>query len=448
MTAQPRAGAGAWYALVVLVLATVFSAVDKILFTLLAEPIRLSLHVTDTQLGMVQGVGLLLFTGLATFPLGWLGDRFDRRWVLGGCIVFWSAMTALRGTAPDYTMLLVASIGLGIGEAGLAPITQSLLPDLFPRRQRVVANAVYILASVFGAALGALLGGGAVSAAGSLRPLLPAAMQSYESWRLAFFLVAASGIPMALLVFAMRPVLRGRYDGQSAPAASPAVNSPQAANEFRDYLRANWRTIAGLVVGTGLGGIGLNGIASWLPVHAARAFDLDPAKLGQYLGASYLGGTLLGAIVGVAAMRSASRKLGPRAPLRILCLGYLCAGLMSLALLAASSAAALFVAMALIFMPLLAAAVVLPNALQDMAPAPLRARAIAMIMLCQLPFTALGPVGVGMLSDVVRKVAPEGLLFALVGVTLVTGCAGALALRLAEASFTRLALANRAAAGD
>src|SRR5262245_47636732 len=79
---EPRARAAAWYALVVLVLATVLSAVDKIIFTLLAEPIRLSLHLSDTQLGVVQGVGLLLFTGLATLPLGWLGDRFDRRYVL------------------------------------------------------------------------------------------------------------------------------------------------------------------------------------------------------------------------------------------------------------------------------------------------------------------------------------------------------------------------------
>jgi len=441
--AEPRAGGAAWVALAVLVTATVLSAVDKIIFTLLAEPIRLSLQLSDTQLGVVQGVGLLLFTGLATLPLGWLGDRFDRRVVLGGCIVFWSAMTAVRGTAPDYTMLLVASIGLGIGDAGLTPITQSLLPDLFPRTQRVVANAIYILASVFGAALGALLGGATVTLAESLRPLLPLAMQGYEAWRLSFFLLALAGAPVALLVLSLRPVPRGRDRDRSASADVPDAAAASGAG-FADYLRAHWRTIAGLVVGTGLGGIGLNGLASWVPVHAARAFGLKPAELGQYLGAAYLAGTGLGALMGIVAMRLALRRLGPRAPLRILCLGYLGAALMSLLLLAVHSAAGLFVAMGLIFAPLLAAAVVLPNALQDMGPAPLRARAIAMVVMCQLPFTALGPLAIGMLSDAVRKVAPEGLLFALVGITLASGCIGALALRLTEAPFARLSAANRA----
>ena len=435
--AAARAPASAWFALAVLIVATVVGAVDKTIFTLLTEPVRHSLSLSDTQIGAIQGLGVALFTGLATFPLGWLSDRYDRRWVLAACVIFWSGMTALRGLAPDYGWLLVASVGLGVGEAGLAPVINSLLPDLFARAQRVVANAVYVLASIFGAALGAVLSGAAVGAADALRPHLPAALAGAETWRLTFFLVALVGLPLALLILAMRAAPRS--------AGEPAAATPTAPTRtFGDYLRSNWRTLAGLVAGTGLGGLGLNGIGIWIPVHAARHFGLAPAQVGQYLGASLLGGTVLGALIGVLALRAAQRRLGAGAAMRLLTIGYLCAALASLTMLFATSTAGLFASMALVIMPLMAALIVLPNALQDAAPAALRGRAMAAFAVGQLFFASLAPLGIGMLSDAVHDRAPDSLVIALVAVTLVCGLAGALLLWRTEDSFTRLTLANRA----
>ena len=176
-----RAGPASWYTLAVLIIATIVGSVDSMLVTLLTEPMRATLSLSDTQIGLLKGGGLVLFTGLATLPIGWLGDRFDRRFVLAACVIVWSAATGLRGTAMGYGMLFVASIGLGVGEAGLSPITNSLIPDLFPRAQRVLANAIFGIAAIFGGALGAALGGSVVPLIQNSRHLLPLALQGYET---------------------------------------------------------------------------------------------------------------------------------------------------------------------------------------------------------------------------------------------------------------------------
>jgi MFS family permease len=204
-----KAPSSAWYALAVLVIATVLGSIDKVILTLLTEPMRIALSLSDTQLGLLQGAGIVLFTGIATLPLGWLSDRYDRRVVLAACVVLWSAATAMRGTAMDYGVLFIASIGLGVGEAGLGPITNSMIPDLFPRAQRVLANAVFALSAIFGSALGALLGGTVVHLTEDLRPFLPASMQQMEAWRLTFFVLASAGLPVALLVLSIRRTRRG-----------------------------------------------------------------------------------------------------------------------------------------------------------------------------------------------------------------------------------------------
>ncbi|KAI1696387.1 major facilitator superfamily domain-containing protein [Ditylenchus destructor] len=103
----PQAGAASWYTLAVLLVATILGSVDAMLVTLLTEPMRATLALSDTQIGMLKGAGLVLFTGLATLPLGWLGDRYDRRLVLAACVLVWSAATGLR--ARRWTTLCCSS---------------------------------------------------------------------------------------------------------------------------------------------------------------------------------------------------------------------------------------------------------------------------------------------------------------------------------------------------
>ena len=459
-----KAGAASWYTLAVLLVATILGSVDAMLVTLLTEPMRATLALSDTQIGMLKGAGLVLFTGLATLPLGWLGDRYDRRLVLAACVLVWSAATGLRGTAMDYTMLFVASIGLGVGEAGLGPITNSLIPDLFPRAQRVLANAIFGISSIFGSALGAVLGGSIVLAVEKSRHLMPVGWQGYETWRLTFFVMAFVGLPVILLVLTIRsargkaaagyepPIeepaepVEGKANGASmgsTPRAAAAVAAVSADGavlggiSFRDYLRAHWRTLACLVAGSGLASVGLSSIGSWIPIVAARQFGIQPAQLGQGIGIAVMAGTLVGGVLGVKAMRLARRRVGLAAPVRVLVLGYGAAALISIGLLFVRSATDVFVLLSMLLVPLICGAVVLPNVLQEVAPPHLRARVIGVLSMGTLPFAVLGPLAIGVISDAVKNI-PNGLAMAIVAATL-TGClSGALLLRATEPAFVRL----------
>ncbi|RQO53259.1 hypothetical protein DBV14_14595 [Variovorax sp. KBW07] len=454
-----KAPTSAWYALAVLVIATVLGSIDKVILTLLTEPMRIALSLSDTQLGLLQGAGIVLFTGIATLPLGWLSDRYDRRVVLAACVVLWSAATAMRGTAMDYGVLFIASIGLGVGEAGLGPITNSMIPDLFPRAQRVLANAVFALSAIFGSALGALLGGTVVHLTEDLRPFLPASMQQMEAWRLTFFVMASAGVPVALLVLSIRRTRRGGAlqdeaaavpavpAVSAAPDAAPAVHAVEADDaasniSFRDHIREHWRTFAGLVVGAGLASIGMSSIGTWLPIMAAREYGVTPAQMGQGMGIAFLTGTVVGGLLGVAAMRYVQPRMGPAAALRIIMLGNLTAALLSSLLLFTRSATDAFALLALLVVPLISGAVLLPNVLQDAAPPHLRARTIALLSVAGLPFGVLGPLVVGMLSDALKSV-PNGLAVAIVATTLIGGVMGAMVLRATEGPFVRLMRAAR-----
>jgi MFS family permease len=460
--ATRKAPPSAWYALAVLVIATVLGSIDKVILTLLTEPMRITLSLSDTQLGLLQGAGIVLFTGIATLPLGWLSDRYDRRVVLAACVILWSAATAMRGTAMDYGVLFIASIGLGVGEAGLTPITNSMIPDLFPRAQRVLANAVFALSAIFGSALGALLGGTVVHLTDDLRHWLPASMQHLEPWRLTFFVMAAAGVPVAMLVLSIRRTRRtgvqaaaGAGAGAGAGAATATSAAPAAAVpvqsdaddaastiSFRDHLRQHWRTFAGLVIGVGLASVGMSSIGTWLPIMAARQYGVTPAQMGQGMGIAFLCGTVAGGLLGVAAMRFVQPRMGPAAALRIIMVGNLTAALLSTLLLFTRSATDAFTLLALLVVPLIGGAVLLPNVLQDAAPPHLRARTIALLSVAGLPFGVLGPLVVGMLSDAFKSV-PNGLAVAIVATTLIGGVMGAMVLRATEGSFVRLMRAAR-----
>jgi len=429
-----KAPTSAWYALAVLIIATVLGSIDKVILTLLTEPIRQTLSLTDTQIGLLQGAGIVLFTGIATLPLGWLSDRYDRRVVLAACVVLWSAATAMRGTAMDYGVLFVASVGLGVGEAGLTPITNSMIPDLFPRAQRVLANAVFALSAIFGSALGALLGGTIVHLTDDLRPWLPVAMQQLEAWRLTFFVLASAGIPVTLLVLSIRRT--PREGSQAAKPGAPAAET-SGATTLREHLRRHWRTFAGLVVGVGLTSVGLSSLGTWLPIVTARTYGVTPVQMGQGMGLAFLCGTVAGGLLGVGAMRYAQPRMGPAAALRLIMLGNLTAALLSTLLLFTSSANHNFALLGLLVVPLIGSAVLLPNVLQDAAPPHLRARTIAMLTLASLPFGVVGPLMVGMLSDALKSM-PNGLAVSIVATTLVGGCLGAMVLRATEGPFVRL----------
>ena len=121
-----------WYGLSVVVLASIVGSVNKGLIALVAEPMKQNMGLSDAQLGLLTGLALTFVTALATYPVGAIADRFDRRWLLAGCILIWSAATVGFGFATSFTTLFLFAMGIAVGEAVLGPVTYSMIRICFP----------------------------------------------------------------------------------------------------------------------------------------------------------------------------------------------------------------------------------------------------------------------------------------------------------------------------
>ncbi|WP_349741992.1 MFS transporter [Roseateles cavernae] len=425
--ADPRTGLSAAYGVLILIVATVFAAIDRQILVLLAEPMRASLGLSDTKLGLLQGVAITLFAGLAAVPIGWLADRFGRRSLLALSVLVWATATAACGLAGDFQALFLAAIGLGIGEAGLAPIIYGLIPDVVPERRRALANGIYALAAILGTGLGLTLSGGLMHGLDDLRPLLPAALQGLESWRLAFLAVAAPGPLVALAVLLIRV--------RRTPAVVPGQDAAPAAS-VRAYLNGQSLTALGVFGSAGLAALGLAAVGNWVPVIAARSFGASAAEVGQGIGGAYLLGTLAGAAAGAVAVKRLRRRLGVATPVRVIALGMGIAALGSGLLLFTDSVLQIYLLFGVQVAALIAGSVLAPTMLQDMTPAPLRSRVIALGTVVSVGLSALSPVLVGLLSDALQP-EPRGLLISVALVCTVAMGLGAVLMHCVEAAFVR-----------
>ena len=147
------------YALGVLLLGYIVNFVDRSILAILLEPIKIELALSDTQLGLLGGLAFALFYATLGIPIAALADRWSRVKVLSISMVIWSAMTALCGLASGFWTLLIARIGVGIGEAGASPPSHSLISDYFPIETRATALSIYALGIPIGSMVGNFVGG-------------------------------------------------------------------------------------------------------------------------------------------------------------------------------------------------------------------------------------------------------------------------------------------------
>jgi MFS family permease len=141
--AASKVPAASWYALAVLTFINIFGYMDRIALSILMQPIKLDLHLSDQQLGLLSGIAFALFYAILGVPLARLADRSSRVRLISICLTLWSAMTAVSGLAQNYTQLFLARVGVGIGEAGCVPPAHSLIGDYFPRAKRALGISLF-----------------------------------------------------------------------------------------------------------------------------------------------------------------------------------------------------------------------------------------------------------------------------------------------------------------
>nr|WP_316640424.1 MFS transporter [uncultured Roseateles sp.] len=393
-----------------LVAVTVFAAIDRQILTIAIEPIRLAFKLSDIQIGLMQGLGLTLVGAFAGVPLAWLADRFDRRLVLALCILAWSAATAARGFAQDFNHLLLGTIGLAIAEAGLGPIVFSMIPSMFAGAQRAKANLIYFAAALIGAALGMGLAGLGFKMISASAGSLPDWAQGMEPWRLAFLAAALPGAVLAAVVMLIRAE-HGRPLPRAAKARQSDDGPVHRAPEFLPYLRAHWRTLLALFCAAGSASAAFAPISAWLAPAMGRRFGMDPGDVGVSLGAVYGAGALAGIVLAGIAARLWARRypgiLGLQIGQYLAAVSTLAAALLGVAQtpFMVYAATGIMMAAAMAFFALL------PGLWQEVAPAGLRTRMIAVAGVVTTTCTAAGPVVVGYLSGALGD-RPDGLLIA------------------------------------
>lgn len=227
--------ARAWYLVTLLTVAYVFSFMDKYIPALLVEPLKQDLGISDTQMGLLLGPAFAVLYATLGLPLGWLADRTRRTTLAAAGVALWSIATAFSGVARNFGQLLLARVGVGIGDAALAPCALSLISDSFPPQKRGRPVALYVGAQSFGAGL-AMLGGGAVLAwATTQTEIRLPVLGRVEPWQFTFIAVGLPGLLIALLLAAVRE-----------PARDPMTSAAVSMGATLRFLRENWRQFGSL----------------------------------------------------------------------------------------------------------------------------------------------------------------------------------------------------------
>jgi len=187
-----------------LTVAYVVSFVDRYILSLLVDPIKADLGLTDFQMGLLLGPAFGIFYATMGLPLGLLADRSRRTWIVAAGITLWSAATALSGFAKNFTQMFIARLSVGVGEATLSPCAMSLIADSFPEERRGKPIAMYGSAISVGSAIAALLGAAVLTWAKASGGISLPVVGTLAPWQVAFLTVGVPGVLLAIPFLLMR----------------------------------------------------------------------------------------------------------------------------------------------------------------------------------------------------------------------------------------------------
>jgi len=278
----------AWYVVGVLMLAYTNSFIDRQILSLLIEPIRRDLHISDTQVSLLAGLAFTIFYTLMGVPIARLADQKNRKTIIAAGITAWSIMTAACGLAQNFWHMFMARIGVGVGEATLSPAAMSMISDYFPVGKLARAISVYSMGVYFGAGLALVIGGLVVRLvveAGNVA--LPFVGDVYP-WQMTFFVVGLLGIPVLLLIFTIREPLRRGLAGKGSADARNSSSLPA----LMAFLRPNAATVAFHFAAFSFIGVGIIGYMVWIPTFFIRTYGWDASTIGLVYGfILFFGGT-------------------------------------------------------------------------------------------------------------------------------------------------------------
>jgi MFS family permease len=283
----------AWYTVFVLMICYTLSYCDRQILAFLVGPMKQELHISDTEVGLLQGIAFVLVYTLAGLPLGALADRISRRNLVALGVVIWSVMTSLSSVARSFASLAVARMGVGIGEATLSPCSFSMITDSFPKERLSSAMSVYTMGIQLGSGLALVIGGLVAQAVGHMSPVNLPVLGSIAAWRVTFLIVGAPGVLVALLLLTVREPRRQSVLLDNSGAV--------ASLDFRalvEQLRLRWRTTVGLSLIIGCQATCNYALLGWGPTFFDRIHHWPKSRIGLVLGLTTLVCGCLGLFAG------------------------------------------------------------------------------------------------------------------------------------------------------
>jgi MFS family permease len=389
------------YVIGVLTVIYVSNFLDRQILSILMQPIKEDMQLSDTALGFLSGIAFALFYATLGIPIARLADKNSRVTIITVCLTLWSFMTALCGLAQNYWQLLIARILVGVGEAGGGPSSHSLIADFVPMRNRSTALGIFALGVPIGLLLGFLVGGW---------------LEEFYGWRVAFMAVGIPGLILALIVrLTLREPPRGYADGGRGA-------SVEAAPPLAEVARVLWRqkSFCHMAFASGLQAITGYGVVQWMPSFLSRSYQMTSGEIGTAL-ALVLG---VGGAVGVMAGGYIADTLGRR-DMRwqfwVPTFGGLIGAPCAAGIYMADSA---FASLAWLVVPVLTInAYHGPCFAMTQALAPVRMRAMAaavLLFVINIIGLGLGPQVVGIVSDVLLPAyGAESLRYAMLSVSLI-----------------------------
>lgn len=405
MTASAGERRGAWISVAILALAYVLSYMDRQVLSLLIEPVRRDLGISDTEVSLLTGLAFALCYSAAALPLGRLADISHRRNLIGAGVLVWSGMTAFSGFAQSFWQLFFARMGVGVGEAALPPAAYSIIADLFPPARVAVAMSLFVIGAPLGGGLALIVGGSLVDLVAQL-PSMALLGHVLRPWQTVFVVLGLAGLLIFLLLQLVREPARGATRGEDMSIGAVAA-----------FLRERRTMFALLLTGLSLGNIFSYGFMAWLPTLFIRLHGWSLSETGLSVGGLLLVGGCAGALAGGALTGRLYRRGRSDACLRSMMIAS------SLQLpaaivvgLAGSPAIALLFAGPALFAVFMNAAV-FPTLIQMITPPRMRGQVSAFVLLVtNLAGLGLGPTVYALATDYVFA-DPKALGLSLAGVS-------------------------------
>lgn len=267
-----------WYVVIILMLVQVISFIDRQVITLLVQPIRQDLDISDTEMSLLMGFAFALFYVTMGVPIARLSDQRSRRTIIAVGIFLWSLATTACGLAKNFWQLFLARIGVGVGEATLTPAAYSMIADYFPKEKLGRAIGVYATGIYLGAGLALILGGAVIRLIMRMEPIDLPIVGILAPWQLVFIVVGLPGpIMAAILMLTVREPVRRNVLQVESTGGVP----------FREVVQFIWNnrgTFGSIFLGYATGGMAFYGFLFWVPEFIRRTYDWNISDAGLVFG--------------------------------------------------------------------------------------------------------------------------------------------------------------------